>query len=598
PSTPLQNYAFSNVGKLAFKNNAPSLGLSQLSFSNGAAYGDLDNDGDLDLVVNNINSKAFIYRNDANELSGNHFLKVRLLGPDKNPFGIGAEVRIKEKDGVRMLQNYTTRGFQSSIEPCLLFGLGKTTSIDTLQVTWPDGKVQVIANVKTDRSITLKNRDASPAEKISNTYIEPLFQEVGQKLIDRAAVHHEDRYNDFDDELLLVRMLSTEGPRLIKGDVNNDKLTDFILLGAAGDPEKLYVQKTDGTFHFKPILAFNKLPGTFESTCGALLDYDKDGDLDLIIGSGGNEIEMSKMNFSLRAYTNDGTGNFSIAPSAVPPVLGNFSTMEVDDIDGDGDVDMFLGARNVPGNYGLPPRSYLLKNENGVWKDIAPPALANVGMVTDASWTDIDSDGDKDLVVVGDWMAVTIFKNENGLFKNSVTIPHSNGWWNRIKAVDLDGDGDQDFILGNWGLNSKFAATAEKPMTMFVNDFDNNGKSECIINWYPPLDSIAYTFSPKQELTSQLPGLKKQNLRYEDYSNGTYETLFLPEIRSKAIRYETNYLQSAILWNNSGSLELAALPIEAQISPVFGIVADDLDGDGKMDIWLGGNFYALKPQVG
>jgi hypothetical protein len=219
-------------------------------------------------------------------------------------------------------------------------------------------------------------------------------------------------------------------------------------------------------------------------------------------------------------------------------------------------------------------------------------------MVTDASWTDIDADGDKDLVVVGDWMAISIFKNENGMIQNPVIVPNSNGWWNRIKAADLDGDGDQDFVLGNWGLNSKFAATPEKPLTMYVSDFDNNGKSECLINWYPPLDSISYPFATRQELTSQLPALKKDILKYEVYANKTYESLVSSEIRSNAYRYETNYLQSAILWNNSGSFDLEALPIEAQFSPVFGIVADDLDGDGKMDIWLGGNFYALKPQVG
>lgn len=598
PSTPLQNYAFSNAGNLMFKNNASTLGLSQLTFSNGAAYADLDNDGDLDLVVNNLNSKSFVYRNDANRISGNHFLKVRFAGTEKNRFGIGAEVKIKSRDGIKVLQNYNTRGFQSSVEPNLFFGLGKTATIDTLQVTWPDGKVQVMANVKTDRAITLKNSDAAPPINRSKMSVETAFEEVGQKLIDQPAIHHEDRYNDFDDELLLVRMLSTEGPRLIKGDVNNDNLEDFILLGAAGDPEKLYVQKADGSFSFKPSIAFNKLPGTFESTCGALFDFDKDGDLDLLIGSGGNEIEMNKMNFSLRAYMNDGKGNFSIAPSAAPRVLGNFSTIETNDIDGDGDIDIFLGARNVPGNYGLPPRSYLLRNDNGVWNDIAPPSLANAGMVTDASWADIDADGDKDLVLVGDWMGINIFKNENGMLQNPVIIPNSNGWWNRIKAVDLDGDGDPDFILGNWGLNSKLKATPEKPLTMFVSDFDNNGKSECIINWYPPLDSTSYPFATKPELTSQLPGLKKQILKYADYGRKTYETLFPEEVRSKASRYETNYLQSAILWNNNGSFELEALPVEAQLSPVFGIVASDLDQDGKTDIWLGGNFYALKPQMG
>ncbi len=597
PSKPLQNYAFTNPGNLIFKNNAGSLGLSQLSYSNGAAYGDLDNDGDEDLVVNNNNSKPFVYRNDANQLSGNHFLKVRFIGPEKNRFGIGAEVRIKVKDGIKVLQNFNTRGFQSSIEPLVLFGVGKATLIDSLRVTWPDGKTQLISNVKSDQAITLRYPDATLTP---DTHInaEPAFEEVGHKLIDHPAVHHEDKYNDFDVELLLFRMLSTEGPRLIQGDVNNDKLTDFVLLGAAGDPEKLYVQKADGTFQFKANPSFNKLPQTFESTCGAFLDYDKDGDLDLLIGSGGNEIEMEKTNFIIRAYTNDGNGNFSISPSAAPHVIGNFSTMQADDFDRDGDVDLFLGARNVPGNYGLPPRSYLLRNDNGTWNDIAPPSLGNIGMITDASWTDIDADGDKDLVVVGDWMAISIFKNENGAFQNPITIPNSNGWWNRIKAADLDGDGDQDLILGNWGLNSKFSASPERPLTMYVGDFDNNGKSEPVINWYPPMDSTSYTFATKQELTAQVPVLKKEILKYEVYASKTYQTLFSKEMLDKAIRYEANYLQSAILWNNNGSFELQALPIEAQLSPVFGIVADDLDEDGKIDIWLGGNFYAVKPQVG
>ncbi|MBD0369079.1 MAG: VCBS repeat-containing protein, partial [Flavisolibacter sp.] len=362
--------------------------------------------------------------------------------------------------------------------------------------------------------------------------------------------------------------------------------------------EKLYIQKADGRFSFKPTPAFNKLAGTFESTCGVLLDLDKDGDLDLMIGSGGNEIGMEKANFILRAYMNDGAGNFSIAPAAAPRVIGNFSTLLADDFDKDGDVDLFLGARAVPGNYGLRPRSYLLVNDNGVWNDITPPGLADIGMVTDAAWTDIDADGDDDLVVVGDWMAITIFKNEGGRLQSPVTIPNSSGWWNRIKAADLDGDGDPDFILGNWGLNTKFKAAPEKPLTMFVSDFDNNGKSECIINWYPPSDETAYPFTTKPELTAQLPGLKKQILRYADYGTKTYETLFSPEMRRNALKYEARYLQTAILWNNKGNFELQALPIEAQFSPVFGIIADDLDGDGKTDIWLGGNFYALKPQAG
>lgn len=597
PTEHLQNYAFSNAGNLKFSNRATSLGLSQLSYSNGAAYGDLDNDGDEDLVVNNINEKCFLYRNDANETAKNHSLKVRFAGTDKNRFGIGATVQLKTKSGSKVLQNYNTRGFQSSIEPNLLFGLGGDDHIDTLQVTWPDGKMQVLTNVKADQTLTLKYADAIEEKKSIKSTQNVLYENVTNKLIPSGAVHHENRYNDFDDEILLIRMLSTEGPRIIKGDVNNDKLTDFVLLGAVGDPIKLFLQQSNGTFQFHPTSVFNR-DVMFESTCGVLADYDHDGDLDLIVGSGGNQVEMPKVNFVVRIYKNDGRGNFISEPSATPPVIGNFSTLIADDFDKDGDVDIFLGARNVPGNYGLPPRSYLLKNEQGRWVDVAPSALGNAGMITDAAWADVDGDGDNDLVVVGDWMPVTIFKNENGTISNPDILPSSNGWWNRIQAVDLDDDGDLDFVVGNWGLNTKFKASAQRPLSMFVNDFDNNGKSEFIINWYPPLDSIAYPFSTKPEITAQLPGLKKQILKYQDYGNKTYDSLFTADVRSKALSYTANYLQTAVLWNNGGKFEMQALPMEAQISPVFAIVADDLDHDGKKDIWLGGNFYAVKPQVG
>jgi hypothetical protein len=596
PTQSLQNYAFSNVGNLAFTNNATALGLPEKSYSNGAAYGDLDNDGDEDLVVNNINSTCFIYRNDANKNPENHYLKVRFQGPDKNRFGIGAQVKLKMKDSIEALQNYNTRGFQSSVEPLLLFGLGKNQNVDSLIVTWPDGKVQALTNVKSNQVITLKNSDASAAPAVHPVNASSLYI-AADDMIEGDATHHENRYNDFDDEILLVRMLSTEGPRIVKGDVNKDNLEDFVLLGAAGDPCKLFIQQPGGRFRFQsnPIFVNDK---SFESTCGAFIDYDKDGDLDLVIGSGGNEPGMNKINFLWRLYQNNGSGIFSYAVKSIPPILGNFSTLKAGDIDNDGDDDLFLGARNVPGNYGLPPRSYLLVNDNGVWTDIAPQSLGNIGMVTDAAWSDIDKDGDKDLIVVGDWMPIHIFYNENGTFDNQKTIPNSSGWWTRIEAADIDGDGDDDYVLGNWGLNTKFKGTLAKPMTMYVNDFDKNGKSEFIINYYSPLDSVAYPFATKTELTAQIPSLKKQILKYADYGNKTYEMLFTPEQRSNALRYEANYMESAILWNNKGNTDLQALPLEAQISPVFGIVVSDLDGDRKKDIWLGGNFYELKPQAG
>jgi len=597
PSNPLKNYAFQNTGRLMFQDRADALGLAEPSFSNGSAYGDLDNDGDLDLVVNNINSPSFIYRNETDKKSDNHFLKVKFTGYAQNPFGIGAQVTIRIKNEIKVLQNFNTRGFESSIEPSLLFGLGEAETIDTLKVIWPDLKVQVIANIKVDRTMMLHYSDASVVEIVSEKKNVPEFEEMSKQVIRGDARHYENQHNDFNDEILLTRMLSTEGPRIVTGDVNRDKLDDFILLGAAGDPDKLFIQKADGTFNFKANAAFVKDKG-FEGTCGALFDHDGDGDLDLMIGSGGNQPATDRINFTIRFYKNDGSGNFSRELKGVPPIVGNFSTLEAEDYDQDGDIDVFLGARAVPGNYGLPPQSYLLNNYNGNWMNVALPSLGNVGMVTDATWADADSDGDKDLVVVGDWMAINIFKNDNGVIENNITIPNSNGWWNRIESTDLDYDGDIDFILGNWGLNTKFKASSSKPVTMFVNDFDDNGKSEFIINWYPPLDDLAYPFATKTELTSQLPALRKSILRYGDYASKTYDSLFSPEVRKRSIPYEVNYLESAILWNDGNTYSLVALPIEAQVSPVFGIVTDDFDGDGIKDIWLGGNFYAMKPQVG
>jgi hypothetical protein len=597
PSEPLKNYAFQNKGTLIFQDRADELGLGEPSYSNGAAYGDLDNDGDLDLVINNENSPSFVYRNETDTKSGNHYLKVRFNGPDRNRFGIGAGVTIKIKGEVRVLQNFNSRGFESSTEPSLLFGLGKAENIDELKVTWPDGKWQVLPNVKPDQTIILNYSQASAVETVAEKKPAPEFEEISQQVIRGDASHYENRYNDFEQEILLTNMLSTEGPRLVIGDVNKDKLDDFILLGAAGDPDKLFIQQADGTFSFKANPSLFKDAG-FESTCGVLLDQDGDGDQDLMIGSGGNDVHVDQLNYIVRFYKNDGHGNFTGDPYRIPPVIGNFSTIETEDFDKDGDPDVFLGARTIPGNYGLPPQSYLLKNDNGNWIDVAPPSLGNIGMVTDAVWADVDSDGDKDLVVVGDWMAINIFKNENGVLGNPIVIPDSKGWWNRIEAADLDKDGDTDFILGNRGLNTKFKASLTRPLTMFVNDFDNNGKSEFIINWYPPLDDQAFPFAQKQELISQLPGLRNTIITYEDYSHKTYDSLFKPEVREKSILYEVNFLESAILWNEGNSYLLTALPVEAQVSPVFGIIADDLDEDGKTDIWLGGNFYSLKPQVG
>ncbi len=596
PSTPISNYAFTNKGNLQFSSDAKKLGLDQPSFSNGSAYGDLDNDGDYDLVVNNVNATAFIYENEA-EACGNHYIKIKFQGPSANPFGIGAMVKALTDQGLHEAQNFNSRGFQSSVEPWLTIGVGKAKYINQLEVVWPDLKKQVLSDLEIDQELMLHYDQASGTASPADMP-EPLYRDVTEEALVGSGKHQENRYNDFDHEPLLLAMLSTEGPRIIEGDVNDDGFKDFVVLGARNDPDKLFINGPNGQLQRVACPAFEKT-AAFESTCGAFLDHDQDGDEDLLLGSGGNEYLSGTELFTLRYYENDGRGNFELTFSQqLPKVVGNFSTLEVTDIDADGDPDMFLGGRAVPGNYGLPPRSYLFKSGAGEWHESTPEDLAGVGMVTDAVWSDIDLDGDEDLVVVGDWMRVHIFYNQGGSLQRMETIPQSSGWWRRVKAADLDGDGDTDFVLGNWGLNSKLKASSGRPLTMFVNDFDQNGKSEFIINWYAPLDDIPYPFATKMEITSQLPGLRKQSLRYEDYARQTYESLFPAEIRQRSIRYDAVHMESSILWNDLGSFVLEKLPVEAQIAPVFGIVVADLVGDADPDIWLGGNFYGLKPQVG
>ncbi len=596
PSTPLSNYAFINQRNLQFDNQATALGLGEASFSNGAAYGDLDNDGDLDLVVNNVNMPAFVYQNTTTK----NYLKIAFEGSPQNPYGIGAEVRISTDGREQVLQHYPMRGFESSMQPGLVFGLDAAPKVDKLEIVWPDKSQQTLTNIEANQTRTLKYSDAKEQYAKQFAKPRPLFVDATQKLLPNTAVHKENRYNDFNHEILLPRMLSTEGPKLLEGDFTGDGREDFILLGASNDADKVFVQQANGTFKAMSQSVF-EADKALESTCGVLADLDSDGDLDALIGAGGNEYGKGIENFLLRYYENDGKGNFTKATEKTPPAAGNASCIRAADFDKDGDQDVFVGSRAVPGNYGITPRSFLLRNDgNGAWTDITPQELGGVGMVTDATWSDADGDQDLDLIVVGDWMPIIIFRNEGKELKltNLQTAAPYTGWWNCIEATDLDGDGDEDYVLGNWGLNSKFRASNKQPLSMFVKDFDNNGKSEFILNWYAPNEAKAYPFASKMDITDQMPHLKKTNLKYDDYAQKNYESLFTAQERQSAIPYKTEVLESSILWNESGTFRLQALPLAAQVAPVFAIAAADFNTDGTTDLWLGGNLYGLKPEMG
>jgi len=598
PSTKISNYAFVNQQNKTFKSSANVLGLDDPSFSNGSAYGDLDNDGDLDLVVNNVNMQSFVYRNNANELRHNNYLKIKFKGNKGNLFGIGAKVSIWTKGDMQVLQNFATRGFQSSIEPHLLFGCDQIKVIDSLIVVWPDAKKQILQNVTTNQSLVLDYLNATSEEKNFNLGEKYLFTEITKRILESDATHHENEFNDFDHERLLLKKISTEGPKVLMGDLNGDKLADFLMLGAFGEPDELYLQNKSQKFILSSLAAFDK-DSNYESTCGVLFDSDRDGDLDILLGSGGNELSRGNGVHSLRYYENNGRGNFSRVLDKHPSVVGNFSSMLAHDFDRDGDMDLVITGRVVPGNYGLIPRSFFFRNDNGQWTDIAPETLAGAGMVTDAVWSDVDGDSKDDLIVVGDWMSIKVFKNNGKGLEAASNVPGSNGWWTSIQKADLNKDGLDDFVIGNWGLNSKFKASEEKPLKMFVKDFDQNGKSEFIVTWYPPLDSKAFPFASKSDLTSQMPQLKKTSLKYSDYASKTYEELLTPAQRENALEYTTSNLNSAILWNlGKAGFKLEPLPAEAQVSPVFGIVVEDFDRDSNLDLFLTGNFYGVEPEVG
>ncbi|MFM9836618.1 MAG: VCBS repeat-containing protein [Cyclobacteriaceae bacterium] len=594
PSTRIANYAFVNKRDLTFENQAYKLGLGEPSFSNGAAYGDLDNDGDLDIVVNNENMECFVYRNESDKFSKNHFLKIYLKGAGKNTFGVGAEVRIYANGSFQSLQQMPSRGFESSVEPVLNFGLGKDEQVDSLVVIWPNRKMEIQKKVKSDLAITLTQTNATINLVMPKAKVKYLLTDVTEE--NPSVLHTENTYNDFNYERLLPHMLSTQGPKLAKGDVNGDGLEDIFICGARNASGVIILQDKSG--HFiktnQPDLVEDS---AFEDTAAEFFDVDGDKDLDLLVGSGGGEDQEGSIPLTARLYVNDGNGNFKAMPERTPPVSVNASCIRAFDFDNDGDSDVFIGGRNVTNNYGLNPRSYLLMNEPAGFRDVTPVDLQRIGMVTDAVWTDYDRDGKKDLMIVGEWMPVTLFKNTGSSIVFDSVIRDSNGWWNAIEEADLDNDGKPEYVLGNWGLNSRFKASIDKPIQLFVKDFDQNGKTEPILTYFSS-DGKSYPMASKNDITSQVPSLKKKFLKYDDYASKSYQQVFNEEQRIGATEKNVYTLSTSILTRKETGWSLLALPLSAQVAPVFGIAVYDFDHDKINDIFLVGNFFSLKPEVG
>lgn len=606
PSTPLANYAFLQNSPLQFEDKAAELGLGRPGFSNGAAYGDLDGDGDYDLVINNLNGAASLYRNESRA----GYLGVRLRGGEQNPAAVGARLTLLTDRGSQVLEKYPARGYLSTVGEELIFGLGsdgEATSPIALRVDWPDRRPPTLLkapnpntylDLNPDHPSDLTEAQWTDLEGMDDEETAITVQAPARPQSSLASVSHQDEvFSDFDVEPLLYRMLSTPGPVLAQADVNGDGQTDLLVGGGPGQADQLWLGQADGGYRAAPSTALAATAAR-ETSAAAFFDRDGDGDPDLLLGSGGNDIRRGKEAYTLRYYENL-DGKFLENPMAAPPGGGEISCLLPADVDGDGDIDVFVGGRAIPSNYGLPPQSFLLMNQGSRnWTVATPPWLERIGMVTAGAWTDVDTDGRPDLVLMGDWMPLTICYNRPEGLSEPVGLDGSYGWWNTLIARDLDGDGDNDLVAGNWGLNSKFTASEELPLELYVKDFDGNGKSEFILNWRPPLETQRYPFVQKNDLHRQLPSLRKRTLKYDDYARQTYQSLFTEEEQAGALRLRAEELRSCVFWNDGGSFRKQALPDEAQLAPIFAGIARDLNADGRVDLWLGGNLYGTPPQSG
>ncbi len=611
PSEKMDNYAFRNKGSegsgMAFEPAIKEWGLNYKGFSNGAAYADLDNDGDMDIIINNIDAPALVFQNQTSDLKLANYLNLHLKGSKKNPLGLGAKILLKNKGNIQYQELTLTRGFQSSMEPIIHFGLGATNSVEELIVTWPDGKHEILKNVAANQILKIDYKNAKDSTP-SPSNVEPnekLFVDATAELgIDFQ--HKENPYNDFQEEVLLPQAYSRNGPCLAVGDVNGDKLEDFYVGGAIANSGALYLQNSDGSFAKSDPKAWKEDIGK-EDLGATFFDADGDGDLDLYVVSGGNEYKEGSPHLQDRLYVNDGSGNFEKAKDALPKMTSSGSRVKAGDYDNDGDLDLFVGGRIVPKSYPLPAKSYILRNEgleNGTLKftdvtEKVAPELLEAGLVTDAVWVDFDKDGKLDLVFVGEWLPITFLKNNGKTFENKTNaygMEKTTGWWFSILAEDFDKDGDLDFVAGNLGLNYKYQANAEQSFDVYAKDYDRNGRLDIVLGYYN--HGIQYPVRGRQCSSEQIPTIKYKFKDYDSYASASLEDVYTPQDLENSLHYKAWDFASSYIENKDGKrFEISKLPTSVQISSINGIVAQDFNQDGNLDIVVAGNLYAAEVET-
>ncbi|MEO5893430.1 MAG: VCBS repeat-containing protein [Ferruginibacter sp.] len=602
PASDVRNYGFKNNGGLRFTDKSADWGLDAVSNSNGAAYADLDNDGDLDLVVNNINKPVFVYRNSTEKNADIGFLKIKLEGEGGNRFGIGAKVQVFTNGQQQVQQQLMTRGFQSSVSPVLVFGTGNFKSIDSLVITWPGQKQQLLTNIKPKQQILLKESAATIKKASVNSSVQSLFTLMPQSPLNHTC--YQNVVNDFKRQPLLINPLSYGGPCMIKGDINGDGKEDLFVGGAAGFPGAVFLQKDNQKFVrlSEPAL---EADAASQDACAVFFDANGDGKPDLFVASGGYDFfEPGDPALQSRLYLNDGTGKFIRANNAVPAIFTSSGTVAAGDINGDGFPDLFLGGRVIPGRYPQAPTSFIfLNNGTGVFRDATTeicPAIATAGMFSASVFADLDGDYKQELITAGEWLPVQIWKSVNGKLvdkTNDFMDATQSGWWNVLEVKDINGDGRPDIVAGNYGLNCQWKASSKEPLEMFYKDFDDNGAIDPIFCYY--IKGKSYPYANRDEILEQMSIMRTRFSDYKSYADADIATIFSPAELMDATKLSAITTETKIWVSTAtGKLIEKTLPVEAQLSPVFAISVNDFNNDGKMDLLLGGDIKYARVKTG